>query len=89
PIEAGAMGKPCIVTDINGANEIISNGVNGLIVPPADKESLYEAMSKIASDKALCSRLAASARQMAADRYARSIVWDSLKDFYKETLQER
>lgn len=89
PIEAGAMGKPCIVTDINGANEIISNGVNGLIVPPADRESLFEAMSKIASDKALCSRLAAFARQMVADRYDRSIVWDSLKEFYKETLQER
>lgn len=33
-IEAGAMGKASIVTDINGSREIITDGVNGLVVPP-------------------------------------------------------
>lgn len=33
PMEAGAMGLPCIVTNINGCNEIIIDGKNGLIIP--------------------------------------------------------
>ena len=37
-LEAGAMGLPCIVTDINGSREIIQNGVNGMIVPPPEMQ---------------------------------------------------
>ena len=43
-LQAGAMGLPSIVTDINGCNEIIEDGVNGVIVPPRDEEALYNAM---------------------------------------------
>ena len=39
-IEAGAMGLPQIVTDINGANEIIEEGKNGTIVSPRDSDAL-------------------------------------------------
>ena len=39
-IEAGAMGLASIVTDINGSNEIIIDGENGVIVPPRDEEAL-------------------------------------------------
>ena len=43
-LEAGAMGLPAIVTDINGSREIIQNGGNGLIIPPHDANRLYIAM---------------------------------------------
>ena len=39
-MQAGAMGLPSIVTDINGCNEIIIHGVNGLIIPPKDSKVL-------------------------------------------------
>lgn len=41
-LEAGAMAKPSIVTDINGANEIIRNDHNGWIIPPKDERALYK-----------------------------------------------
>jgi hypothetical protein len=38
PMEAGAMALPCIVTNINGCNEIIIDGENGVIIPaPVDR----------------------------------------------------
>ena len=49
-LEAGAMGLPSIVTDINGSREIISDGVNGLIVPTHNSETLLEAMRKMLID---------------------------------------
>jgi glycosyltransferase involved in cell wall biosynthesis len=39
-LEAGAMGLACIVTDINGSNEIIIPGENGEIIPPRDENAL-------------------------------------------------
>ena len=48
PMEAGAMELPCIVTNINGCNEIIINGENGVIIPaPVDR---YGQLIQFASD---------------------------------------
>lgn len=89
PLEAGAMGLPCIVTDINGSNEIITEGENGLIVPVKDTEALYSAMEKMLENRELCRRMGENARPMVASRYSREIVWNSLKEFYREILKDK
>ena len=89
PLEAGAMGLPCIVTDINGSNEIIAEGENGLIVPVKDTEALYSAMVKLLENKDLCRKMGENARPMVASRYSREIVWNSLKEFYREILKDK
>src|SRR5690606_2034306 len=50
-MQAGAMGLYSIVTDINGCNEIVQDGVNGTIVPPKDSTTLYQAMKQVFNDK--------------------------------------
>lgn len=80
-IEAGAMGLPSIVTDINGANEIVIPGENGLIVPPRDTDALYEAMRRLHDDHDLRGRLAANARPLSR-RYDCHLVRQALYDFY-------
>lgn len=85
-IEAGAMGLPQIVTDINGANEIIINGQNGTIIPPKDTEELYAAMHRIAGDSDLRRTQAANARALIASRYEQSYVRRCLYNFYREIL---
>ncbi len=86
-IEAGAMGLPQIVTDINGANEIIIEGKNGTIVPSKDAEALYRAMKRMATDVGWRETFASNARTMIASRYEQSYVRQCLKDFYKEILK--
>lgn len=85
-IEAGAMGLPCIVTDINGSREIIIDGRNGVIVPPRQADTLRRAMDLLASDADLRRRLAAEARPLIASRYEQSYVRRCLKEYYKEIL---
>lgn len=85
-IQAGALGRPCIVTDINGSNEIIRNEVNGLIVPKQDTESLYVAMRRIVSDVSLYTSMVASARKLIVSRYKCVEVWTALLEMYEELL---
>ena len=85
-IEAGAMGLPSIVTDINGSREIITDGRNGIIIPPRDTEALYRAMTSIVENKELTRQMAAEARPLIASRFEQSFVRRCLKDFYREIL---
>lgn len=83
-IEAGAMGLPSIVTDINGSREIIIEGENGTIVAPRDTEALYRAMKHWVEHPDVPRRMAASARPLIASRYEQGYVRQCLIDFYKE-----
>ena len=85
-LEAGAMGLPCIVTNINGSREIIKDGVNGMIVPPQDVESLYKAMKIMLTSKVDRDNMAKNARKMIADRFEQGFVRKCLYDFYDTIL---
>lgn len=85
-MQAGAMGLPSIVTDINGSNEIIESGKNGLIIPPRDGEQLYRVMRDFASSPHLVEQLAAAARSSIVQKYDRSALWDALQKVYQEQI---
>ncbi len=85
-IEAGAMGLPQIVTDINGANEIIVEGKNGTIVPSKDAGALRDAMKRMVTDAEWRQGFADNAREMIASRYEQGYVRDCLKGYYREIL---
>lgn len=88
-IEAGAMGLPSIVTDINGSREIIIDGENGTIIPSKNTDALYEAMKFFVENPDEVKRMAANARPLIASRYEQSYVRQCLKDFYKELLAQK
>ena len=85
-LEAGAMGLPSIVTDINGSREIIVQGGNGVIIPPKDADALYQAMLDMIRYKAARERMASNARKMIASRFEQSFVRKCLLDYYDEIL---
>ncbi len=87
-IEAGAMGLPAIVTDINGSREIVRQGENGVIIPPRDENALHGAMKAFAGSPALVKKLAAGARPLVASRYEQAYVRRCLKEYYKEILND-
>lgn len=88
-IEAGAMGLPSIVTDINGSREIIQDGVNGLIVPSKNEDALLKEMERLVEDTALASYLASNARRLVASRYEQGFVKRCLLDFYRQIIHEK
>lgn len=83
-LEAGAMGLPSIVTDINGCNEIIAEGENGVIIPPRDKNSLYEAMLHFIDNPDKTTAMAANARRMIQEKYEHQDVVEALLEMYNE-----
>lgn len=85
-LEAGAMGLPSIVTDINGSREIIVDGENGIIIPSKSVNELYSAMEKMLLDKELHKRLAEKARPMIESRFEQGFVRKCLYDFYDEIM---
>jgi len=86
-MQAGAMGLPSIVSDINGCNEIIVEGENGLIIPPKNVEKLKEKMLTLAKDKNLYIKLKENSRRMIENRYEQSVVWNALLEEYEGLLQ--
>lgn len=83
-MQAGAMGLSSIVTNINGCNEIIKEGVNGKIIPPKDKNALYEAMEwfYMHRDNEVV-MMEKVARMMIAERYEQRIIWETLLKEYQ------
>ena len=86
-LEAGAMGLPSVVTDINGSREIINNGYNGLIVPPRDEQALFKAMTEMLENTEKRKKMATNARPLIAQRFEASFVRACLYDFYRRILQ--
>ena len=69
-IEAMAMGKPVIATDVGGSAEAVENGISGLIVPPADPVALANAIMKLANDDTLRQQMGDAARKRAEQMFS-------------------
>lgn len=82
-LQAGAMGLPAIVTDINGCNEIIMEGINGTIIPPRDEEALKRAMITFIEEPEKVHNMATKARPLITSRYEQRDVWEALRKMYE------
>ncbi|MDC8004588.1 glycosyltransferase family 4 protein [Aureisphaera galaxeae] len=85
-MQACAMELPCIVSDINGCNEIITENENGKIVPAKDEEALFHAMKQLREDEVLFERLAKSSRSSIKEQFERSYIWGELSKEYENLL---
>lgn len=85
-LEAGAMGLPSIVTDINGSREIIIHNKNGIIIPSKDANALYYAMEQMLINNEKRISMASKARPMIAERFEQSFVQKCLLEFYDEIM---
>ena len=87
PMEAAAMAKPLVVTDIRGCRQIVDNGLNGFLVPVKDAPSLAQALTQLLENETLRRQLGQAARQKAVVQFDyRSTVRTMLK-VYQEALQ--
>lgn len=88
-MQAGAMGLPSIVTNINGCNEIIVEGENGTIIPVKNVAALVDAMQKMIYDTSYYHHLRQNARRMIQSRYEQRVVWEALLEEYRRVLEFR
>lgn len=85
-LQACALGVPCVVTNITGSNEIVEDGVTGLVVPARDARSLEKAMRELAMNPALRKQMASAAGNFVRANFEQHVFWDYLHAEYKEQL---
>lgn len=73
-IEASACGRPIVTTDVPGCREAVEDGMNGILVPPKDAESLEKALLCLIRDKNLRQEMGAAGRKMAEEIFALDII---------------
>ena len=88
-LEAGAMSLPSIVTDINGCNEIVENGINGNLVPVKDSRKLREAMEFLRENRNEIEVMGNMARVRVINSFEQEGFWIQLAGYYlSEELQQ-
>lgn len=82
-MQASLLEVPCIVSDINGCNEIITANETGLLVPAKNPDALAAAMGQLAGDSSMRQQFGKAAREFVAANYGRRIVWDGILNEYR------
>ena len=86
--EAAACSLPLITTDVPGCREVVTDGVDGLLVPVRDAAALARAIARLQDDAALRMRLGAAARAKALAQFDERIVVERTIAVYRELLGE-
>jgi len=86
PMEASAMGVPCVVTDIRGCREAVEDGRNGYLVPLRDPQAVEMAVLDLLRDKEKACRMGRNGRQMAEERFDEQLVFERVIAEYKHQL---
>jgi len=69
-LEAMAMAKPIIATNIDGINEQITNGENGILVPPKDPKAIANAVIKLIDNKETAKNMGLAARRKVEQNFS-------------------
>ena len=87
-LEAAAMGRPLVATDVPGCREIARDGDNALLVPPDDAAALAAALERLAGDAELRRRFGAASRRLVESELAADAVGAATVACYLSLLKE-
>ncbi len=87
-LEAMAARKPIVATDIDGYANVVTNGVEGILVKPRDEQALADALISLANDKDLRDKMAAKGRAK-AEALSWPIIARRTLDFYQECMRNK
>lgn len=87
-MQAGAMGLNSIVTDINGCNEIVETGENGILIPPKNIEALQKAMEAFYHEELEGKNNPTKNREMIVEKYDQTRVWKAILEEYRRLEKE-
>ena len=85
-VEAQAAGVPVVATKVGGVIDIIEDGKNGILVPPADHKSMAEAILRIFKDADLAKELAEKAYLKVKEKYNLELMVKNTLDVYRNAL---
>jgi glycosyltransferase involved in cell wall biosynthesis len=85
-LQGGAMGLTSIVTDVNGSNEIIQEGITGKIVPVKNVKALGQAMQASIEQGKTTAEVQNQIREHICIHYNQDLVWKAMNNEYNKLL---
>jgi glycosyltransferase involved in cell wall biosynthesis len=86
PLEAMAMEKPLVVTDVGGNREEVIHGVTGLVVPAGGVRQQAEAVLRLLADENLSKVLGKNGRQIVLERYTEQAHAEKVQRLYDQIV---
>ncbi len=88
-LEAMATGKACVASNVGPLPEVVTDGVTGSLVPPADSVALGRALTKLLLDGRQLMRFGMAGRESAERDFASEMISGRLTTAYQELLASR
>jgi glycosyltransferase involved in cell wall biosynthesis len=85
-LEAMAVGRPVVATDVGGNPEVVVDGSTGLIVPPGDAERLAASIRKLLEAPELAVDMGAAGRQRVLEHYQIDVMTRRIEELYDSLL---
>ena len=82
-----AVGKPIVASNIEGYASVVTDGIEGLLVPPRDEKALAQALISLMSDQSLRQQMGARGRAKAL-RYSWEDIAQRVLSYYSRVLSE-
>ena len=86
-LEAMAMAKPVVTTDVRGCRQTVDDGVNGFLVPPRDSHKLATAIETLIADAPLRIRMGRAGRKKAIELFSNDVVIPQILDLYSQLTE--
>jgi glycosyltransferase involved in cell wall biosynthesis len=88
-MEAAAMGRPIVATDIRGCRQVVEDGVTGLLVPPHDTTALTDALAGLARDPFVRSAMGRQAEAKATREFDQRRLIALTLDLYERLIERK
>jgi len=82
-LEALALSRPVVASNVGGIPEMITDGVNGLLVPPHDADALAAAIVRLLLDHPYADTLGRAGHDMVHDRFCIDVMVDAIEHIYE------
>ena len=83
-LEAMALSRPVVASDVGGIPEMIEDGVTGLLVPANDHEALADAIIRLLTDHPLADMIARAGHDLVHDRFCVERMVDAIQAIYEQ-----
>jgi glycosyltransferase involved in cell wall biosynthesis len=88
-LEAMASGLPVVSTDVGGVAEAVEDGIQGLLVPPADPQALAQQIARMLDNPEASREMGRRAREIAVERFSTGAIADKQVRLYREMMDTR
>jgi glycosyltransferase involved in cell wall biosynthesis len=87
--QALAMEKPIVATDVGGVPELIKHNQTGLLVSPANSETLAKAILELLEDREKAKKLGENGRRLVEEKFSQETMIEKIENLYRELLKKR